>query len=340
MKVEVAGNQPAWDAYVSEAGSSRLYHRWDWLQVIEETFGHKSYRLAAMEDGAIHGVLPLTFIRSRLFGKFLVSIPFFSYGGVLTREEVARDKLLEGAVDLAKKLGASHIELRQGDSCPTDWCQATPKVTMEVLLPATVDEYLRQLSASRRKRIRYSLKSGLRVEWGRGETLSVFYKLFALNMRNLGTPVYPRRFFENQISRFGENIRILTLWDHSEPVAAGFVTSHGTTLELPWAASISGHQKKDLSLVMYWHLIERAIEERYEWLDLGRCTRGSGSWDFKRHWNPIERPLHWYYWLEAGASLPEVRPDNPKFRLAKTLWKRLPLAVANGLGPHLVRSIP
>jgi FemAB-related protein (PEP-CTERM system-associated) len=339
MMVEVSSDQRAWDAYVSAAVPDRLYHRWDWLEVIEQTFGHKSFRLVAVQNGTIRGVLPLTSMRSRLFGNFLVSIPFFTYGGVIAATEESRNALLCSAVQLAKNIGANHIELRQGD-CPTGWRQTTSKVTMEIPLPTTVEEYLTQLSSSRRKRIRYCLKSGLHAEWSGREGLPAFYKLFALNMRNLGTPVYPLRFFENQICRFRERIRILTLWDQNEAVAAGFVTSHGTTLELPWAASLSDYQKKDLSLVMYWRLIEKAITEGYHGLDLGRCSRGSGSWEFKRHWNPIERPLHWYYWLNAGASIPEFRADNPKFKIATGLWKRLPLAVANGLGPHIVRSIP
>lgn len=91
---------------------------------------------------------------------------------------------------------------------------------------------------------------------------------------------------------------------------------------------------------MYWEFIQKAIAERFNRIDLGRCSPGSGTYDFKRHWNPVERPLHWYYWLAGGASLPHLRPDNPKFKFATRIWKRLPLAVANGLGPRLVRSIP
>jgi serine/alanine adding enzyme len=340
MKVELASNQEAWDAYVSMAAPDRLYHRWAWLDIIKGTFGHEAYRLSATEDGTIHGVLPLMSIRSRLFGNCLVSIPFSSYGGVLAVRDDARHMLMNSAIELAKQLRVNHIELRQGEAYETSWQVATPKVTMEISLPDTIDEYLMQLSASRRKRIRYCLKSDLRADWTGEEGLPNFYNLFAINMRNLGTPVYPRLFFQNQLSRFRNQIRILTLWDQTEPVAAGFVTSHGTTLELPWAASIAGYQKKDLSLVMYWRLIEKAIEEGYRTLDLGRCTRGSGSWEFKRHWNPTERSLHWYYWLKPGTSVPEFRPDNPRFKFATGLWKRLPLAVANGLGPRLVRSIP
>lgn len=340
MNIELARNREPWDAYVESAAPESLYHRWVWRDVIEETFGHQPYYLTAVEDGAIRGVLPLVRIRSRLFGSSLISIPFFSYGGVVADTEAAREGLLAKAAELGRELGVRHIELRQGDESPMSWPMASAKVTMEIQLPGTIEEYFNQLSTSRRKKLRYGLKRGLRAEWGSGEAVPMFYKIFATNMRNLGTPVYPIAFFENQIRRLRGNIRILSLWDDAKPVAASFVTSHRDSLELPWAASLPESRKKEAPMIMYWALIEKGIEEGFRKIDLGRCSPGGGTYDFKRHWNPVERPLHWYYWLGTNASIPQPRPDDPKFKLATSVWKRLPLVIANGLGPRLVRSIP
>ncbi len=340
MNIELARDREPWEAYVDTAAPASLYHRWVWREVIEDTFGHQPYYLTAIEGNTIRGILPLVSIRSRLFGNSLISIPFFSYGGVVADTDLARRTLLEGAADLGRELGARHIELRQGDQSAISWPMSSTKVTMEIQLPATVDDYCKQLSTSRQKKIRYGLKRGLRAEWGGLEAVPIFYKIFATNMRNLGTPVYPSAFFENQMSRLREKIRILSLWDGTKPVAASFVTAHRETLELPWAASLPESRKKEAPMIMYWTLIEKAIEERFHKIDLGRCSPGGGTYEFKRHWNPVERPLHWYYWLGANASIPRPRPDNPKFRFATKLWKRLPLLVANGLGPRIVRSIP
>jgi serine/alanine adding enzyme len=340
MNIELARGRQSWDAYVDSTAPGNFYHPWVWGEVIEETFGHKAYYLTAVENGAIRGVLPLVSIRSRLFGNSLISIPFFSYGGVVADTEQARESLLTGAAELGRELGTRHVELRQGDPSPMSWQMSSSKITMEIHLPATIDEYFNQLSTSRRKKIRYGLKRGLRVEWAGLEALPMFYKIFATNMRNLGTPVYPIEFFENQMRRLGNKIRILCLWDGGKPAAAAFVTAHRDTLELPWAASLPDSRKREAPMMMFWALIEKAIEEGFRKVDLGRCSRGGGSYEFKRHWNPVERPLHWYYWLAEGASVPHLRPDNPKFKLATELWKRLPLAVANGLGPRLVRSLP
>jgi serine/alanine adding enzyme len=340
MKVEIIEDPEIWNNCVSKFAPKRTYHLWSWRKVIEETFGHRSYYLAAIDENGVRGILPLVLIKSKLFGRSLISIPFFSYGGVLADSDEAREKLLEAAAQCARELGAGHVEVRQGDECNISWVSASPKVTMEIELPDTVDEYLKGLSTSRRKRARYNLKRGFRAEWAGIEGLPTFYRIFAANMRNLGTPVYPRDFFENQFRHFPDDLNVVSLWDGRKAVAAGILTAHGKTLELPWAASLEEYRKQETPAVLYWSVIEKAILQGYRSLDLGRCTKGSGNWAFKRHWNPVERPLHWYYWLRPGTAIPELRPDNLKFRVAINLWKRLPLIVANGLGPRLVRSIP
>lgn len=338
--VELAERADEWDRYVESVEPESLYHRWVWREVIEESFGHRAYYLAAAADGAICGVLPLVQVRSRLFGNSLVSIPFFSYGGVLANTEEARDALLARAEDLGRELGVGHIELRQSWVLPTSWAKHSHKIIMQVELPRTVDEYWRRLTPGRRKRIRYLRKHQFTDEWGGMEAVPIFYKIFAANMRNLGTPVYPLEFFEQQIRRLPDNIRIMILRDGSQPVAAGFVTAHRKTLELPWAASLPESRKKEAPTMLYWTLIERAIEQGFRRLDLGRCSPGGGTYEFKRHWQPLERLLTWYYWTPAGAPIRTLSSGNSKFKLATAIWKRLPLAVANRLGPKLVRGIP
>jgi serine/alanine adding enzyme len=340
MKVELTEHREAWDAYVQAAAPENVCHRWVWRDVIEETFGHRPHYLAALDGGTIRGVLPLVSMRSRLFGNFLVSIPFFSYGGILADTGEAREHLLASAAALGRELGARHIELRQGNACPMSWPSSCFKVTMEIHLPDTADQYWKRLSSGMRNKIRQGQKHNLRAEWGGLEAVPTFYQLFAANMRNLGTPVYAREFFENQIRRLPDRIRVLSLWDGATPVAAAFLIANQHTLQLPWSASLPQSRKKYSQVLLYWNFIQQAIADGFRKIDLGRCSPGSGTHEFKRHWGPVERPLHWYYWLAPGASMPQLRPDNAKFRLAIELWKRLPLAVANCLGPRLVRSIP
>jgi len=334
------------DGYVKAISARHGYHQWVWREVVEATFQHQPYYLAARQSGVIRGVLPLFLIRSRLFGHALISLPFFSYGGLLADNADIAGELLGAASILSLELGARYVELRQGEALPTGtedtkaWPRTACKVTMEIQLPPSTDEYLARLSPSRRKRLRYVLRNRFHSQWGGLEALNVFYRIFAINMRNLGTPVYPLKFFAEQLSRMPERIRILTLYDGATPLAAAFLTAHGDTLEMPWAASLPESHRKEAPTVLYWTIIQRAIEEGFQKVDFGRCTPGSGNYHFKRHWRPVERPLYWYYWLRSGASVPDRHPDNPALSLAISLWKRLPLAFANRIGPRLVRSLP
>lgn len=340
MKIELANEREAWDGYVAAVAPDNVYHRWAWREVIERTFGHRPFYLAAIEGGAVRGVLPLVQIRSGIFGNFLVSMPYCSYGGILADSDSACESLLARAVELASELDARHIELRQGEAHRIPWKSSAHKVTMEIKLPASADEYWRRLSSGMRNKIRQGQKHNLHAQWNGANALESFYEIFAVNMRNLGTPVYSRQFFENQISQMPGRIRILTIRDDATPVAAAFITAHQQTLELPWSASLPEWRKKYSQVLMYWTLIRKAIEEGFRKVDLGRCTYSSGTYEFKRHWNPAERPLNWYYWLAPGVPMPQLGPDSPKFKLASRIWQHLPLAVANGLGPRVVRSLP
>ncbi|MBV8771855.1 MAG: FemAB family PEP-CTERM system-associated protein [Deltaproteobacteria bacterium] len=345
VKVELATRPDEWDCYVDSIQSDNLYHRWVWRDVIEASFGHRAYYLAAIADGAICGVLPLVLVRSRLFGDSLVSLPFFSYGGVVADNGTARDALLSSAVELGRELKVRQIELRDSGvndttPLPAGWIEQSHKIVMEVGLPKTIDDYWQRLSPGRRKRLRYLLRRQLESEWGGIEAVPVFYEIFAANMRNLGTPVYPREFFEQQLRRLPDNIRILIIRDGSKPMAAGFVTAHRESLELPWAASLPESRKKEAPTVLYWSLIEHGIKEGFARVDLGRCSPAGGNYEFKRHWQPVERPLNWHYLQTSGAPIRMLNGDSPKFKLATAIWRRLPIAVANRLGPRLVRGIP
>jgi FemAB-related protein (PEP-CTERM system-associated) len=225
MNVEICADPLRWDAYVASVPEASNYHRWRWRDAIEETFGHKAYYFNAVDNGSVTGVLPLVHIKSRIFGQFLVSVPFFSYGGVLANTPDVAASLTAAAEELARQVGVRHIELRQGSELSTAWTSLAPKVTMEVELPGTVQELSDRLSPKMRKRIRFARKNGLEPQWGGPEALANFYPVFATNMRNLGTPVYPRSWFENICRHFPDQIRILTLLEQGKPASFTWLVS-------------------------------------------------------------------------------------------------------------------
>ena len=170
--------------------------------------------------------------------------------------------------------------------------------------------------------------------------MPAFYGVFARNMRFLGTPVMPRAWFENVLRETAEQVRILLLCEGDQAVAGTVVTSFRRTLELPWIASLPDSRRNYSTVLLYWTALEWAIQKGFATVDLGRCTPGGGTYEFKRQWNAEAVPLHWYYWLAPGVSIPHLRPDNPRYRLAISLWKRLPLGLTLQLGPRIVRYIP
>jgi FemAB-related protein (PEP-CTERM system-associated) len=340
LSVELCRDPALWDAFVQSAPDATNYHRWVWKQVVEDTYGHQTFYLAATTDGVVQGVLPLVSITSRLFGNCLVSMPFFSYGGVLASSPEVEEKLLARAVEIAGETGARHIELRQGRPCPYGWQEATRKVTMLVELPGTVDELWKGLSTGMRNKIRSAQKRGLTSDCGGIERLDAFYDIFATNMRDLGTPVYPRSWFQNMCRYNPAGVRILTVWDEGRPVAAGLISLFRETAEWPWSATLAPARRKYGAVFLYWSLLEWALQNGYRRVDFGRSTPGTGNWEFKKHWGCEEKPLHWWCWLAPGGQVPDMHADNPRYRLAVRIWQHLPLGVANWLGPRLVRSIP
>jgi hypothetical protein len=172
------------------------------------------------------------------------------------------------------------------------------------------------------------------------EEVANFYPVFAGNMRNLGTPVYPRCWFENLCRCAPASTRIVTLWDGAKPVAGAFLSSFRETMEAPWIASLPEARKHYSSVLLYWTFLQWAIGQGSRKFDLGRCTPGGGTYEFKRLWGCTERPLHWCHWLPQGTPLPQLQKESPKFQFAIRLWKHLPLFVANQLGPRIVRCLP
>jgi FemAB-related protein (PEP-CTERM system-associated) len=329
-----------WDAFVGASDVACLYHDARWKEVIGETFGHRCHYLAAREACTLQGVLPLVEIRSLLFGRFLVSLPFVTYGGLAATSPQAASALAEAAVQLARQLGASHVELRQRCDVPLSWPARRHKVGLTVRLPAQLEDAWTALSSRLRGKIRKARRSGAAFCVFGPEGAAGFYSVFCRNMRDLGTPVYPFRLFLNIGRRFGPAVRVFQVLLHGRPVAAAFGLQDRCVIRLPWICSDYRSAKTYVNEFLYWSVIEWASRHGFTAVDLGRSTAGGGNYRFKKQFNAEEEPAPWYFWAPEGRRPRELSPDNPRFRWAIRLWSRLPLAVTNTVGPLLVRSLP
>jgi serine/alanine adding enzyme len=335
-----ASERADWDDFVRAAPGAELYHDYRWRSLIHTVFGHESLYLIA-RDGrrAVRGVLPLVRLRSRLFGDFLVSVPYFNYGGILADSAAAAQALAAAAAQRAAQLGAGHVELRHRDRLRLEWPAREDKVTMLLELPESEEALLKSFSAKLRSQIRRPTKEGATVRQGGAELLPDFYAVFARNMRDLGTPVYPRAFFDAIFAAFSTQARAFVVDLGGKPVAAGIVLTHRTTAEIPWASSLREANRSGANMLLYGSVLRDAIERGCRRFDFGRSTRDSGTYRFKQQWGAQPQQLRWHYWL-AGGELPRLTPSNPKYQAAIALWRKLPLPVANWLGPRIVKNLP
>jgi len=335
------GERGAWDSFVQSRPGASVYHLSRWQGVIESVFGHPLECWGAWSaNGCLLGVLPVVRLRSRLFGDYQVSVPYFNYGGAVGVSAEIEERLMRHAGEAAGELGCSHVEFR--DRAARDgWTARTDKVAMELALPDDPETLWKALGGKLRAQVRRPLKEeGITVVRGGAGLLDDFYAVFARNMRDLGTPVYPRRFFAAILEAFPERARIVVVRHRATPVAAAFLIDYRRRMEIPWASSVREYNRLGVTMLLYWEVLRLAIERGNQVFDFGRSTVDAGTYRFKKQWGAQPRQLHWHYWLKGGGEPPRLNPDNPKYRLAIRAWQRLPLAVANRLGPMIVKNLP
>lgn len=337
------GRDDEWRAYVDGAPGASLYHALEWREISQRSFGHRSWYLMVRDSDRVRGVLPVVEMQSTLFGHFFVSLPFLDYGGILADTPECEMALATAAAQLAVKRGARHIELRQPSVATgltgAGWTVRQHKAALVVALGADQEKIWSGLSSRLRGKIRKANKSGAMFSVEGSEALADFYRVFGLNMRNLGTPVYSPAFFQN-ILRSAKDAAILLVRHQGRAIAGAIALRHGDRIELPWICSDYAHASHQVNEFLYWNAITWGCRTGARELDLGRCSVDSGTYRFKEQWNPDIRPLFWYYWLASGDALPELSPSNPKYALAIRCWKHMPVALANRLGPWIVRNIP
>jgi serine/alanine adding enzyme len=342
MKVILVDSQTsAWDSFVHSVGDATPYHQFNWKTVITTSFGHPCHYLGAVDNnGDWQGVLPLVHMRSKLFGNFLISVPFVNYGGLIYKNDLAKELLLDEAERLRISLGATHVELRHAGRSLRGIKTRQNKVSMLLDLAPDVDSQWRCFNAKLRNQIRKAEKSGLQFMVGRLELLDGFYAVFARNMRDLGTPVYGKSFFRNILEVFPDSTRIFAVYHETRMIAAGIGSWFKDTLEIPWASSISDYKMLCPNNMLYWEAIRFAIGKGFKKLDFGRSTPDQGTYYFKKQWGAQPVQLYWQYLMDGHTTMPDLSPSNPRYQAAIRIWQRLPLPATRVLGPMIVRNIP
>jgi len=332
------GADASWDSFVESQPEGTFFHLSGWKTVIEESFGHRCHYLVAREGNEVAGVLPLTHVRGRIFGNSLISNGFCVYGGPLAKSKAALNALNSAAEELARELRVDRIEYRLRVPLHPDWpCNRQTYVTFRKTIESDPDKAMLAIPRKQRAMVRKGIKEGLVGEID--SDVSRLYPLYAESLRNLGTPVTSRRYFECLKSVFSNSTEVVTVTRKGEPLAS-VISFFFRNEVLPYygggRAIARRHAANDF---MYWEVMRRASETGLSIFDFGRSKVGTGSFAFKKHWGFEPEPLHYEHRLLRLEEIPEINPLNPKYALMVATWKRLPLAVTNLLGPHIAREL-
>ena len=326
-----------WDDFVSAAPEATFFHRAGWKTVIERAFGHRTYFLQAQIGDRIVGVLPLAEVKSRLFGHTLVSLPFCVSGGIVARDAEAARALDEAAQALARRLGVDHLEYRHAEPLHPEWIHSDLYCTFRKNILADVEANLNAIPRKQRAMVRKGIKAGLRSELDDG--VERLFAAYSQSVHRLGTPVFAKSYFRTLREVFGADCEVLTVMRGDE-VIASVLSFYFRDQVLPYygggtnaAREVAGND------FMYWELLRRACERGIKVFDFGRSKRGTGAFDFKKNWGFEPQPLAYEYQLVHGARLAEHNPLNPRYALLIRAWRRLPLPLANLIGPRIVRNL-
>jgi FemAB-related protein (PEP-CTERM system-associated) len=341
-----------------------------WRDVIHETYGHPTYYLMAVRrqvadpargvgeltsaSESLVGVLPLVHLKHRLFGNSLVSLPYVDGGGVLADSAEVEGQLLVESIALARRIGADSIDLRcertivachdttrvgAGRLAPATVAHRSNKVRMLLKLPGSSAELVKSFKSKLRSQINRPLKEGCKSSIGGLELLEDFYRVFLINMRDLGSPVHSKELMRQVLEVYSERSRIIVVYNSGKPIATALVTGFNEILRNPWASSDRKYAFMSPNMLLYLRMLEFACDNGYKVFDFGRSTTGEGTYRFKEQWGAVAAPLHWYLISLNDKSLDPNASGMERYELAGRLWSRLPLVVTKVIGPRIRKHI-
>jgi FemAB-related protein (PEP-CTERM system-associated) len=329
---------PSWDRFVLSAEGGTFFHLAGWKQIFTEAFGLTPHFLLAEQDGRIVGILPLVHQKSVLFGNVLISTPFLIEGGPITKDANVRKALDNAALDLMRKSGAEYVEFRSRVATREGWaCRKGLYATFKRPIGLLDIENLLAIPRKQRAVVRKTLSSSLTSAVDK--TANRFFRVYSESVRNLGTPVFSKKYFALLLQIFAEHCDIIVILDDGRPVSAVLNFYFKDTVMPYYGGGISAARRNGANDFLYWEVMRRAAARGYRQFDFGRSKNGTGAFHFKKNWGFEPEWLEYEYFLSGGQSLPEKNPNNPRYKLAIKMWKHLPLPIANFLGPLLISGL-
>jgi len=332
------GSAARWDEFVLACPEATFFHRAAWQGIIHDVFRHPTYFLYAEVAGQIQGVLPLAHVNSLLFGNALIALPFAVYGGVAASSPEAVQALEDEAQKLARKLDVQHLEFRNVSARHDDWPAQDLYVTFRKEILPDVEANMQAIPRKQRAMVRKGIKNELVSSID--SNTDRFFKLFADNVHRHGTPAMPKRYFDTLLKVFGKDCEILTVTTADGQLLSSVLSFYFRDEVLPYYAG-DDESARNLAAndFKYWELMRRSCERGLKVFDYGRSKIGTGPYAFKKNWGFEPQPLHYEYCLYKRDSIPQNNPNNAKYKLFIEAWRRMPIGLANWLGPHIVRNL-
>jgi len=312
---------------------------------VEEAYNHRAFYLMAEKNNQVAGVLPLIYLKSPLIAGQFVSLPYCDVGDIVTTEENTKEKLIVEAVSLAKRAKARYIEIR-GQINPSSFGNLglpvsvqSHKVRMMMELPGSSEILWNSFRSKLRSQIRKTEKNGLRFVWGEHKDIDSFYVVFSRNMRDLGSPVHSKKWFEAILQYYDTNARMGLVYNNKHLIGAGIILSIHNNISVPWASTLQEYNRLSPNMLLYWEFIKYAADNGFVGFDFGRSTPNEGTYKFKEQWGAQPVPLYWNYINMCGCDIKFNTRDSAGRNTVARLWQRLPLGVANYIGPAIRKHI-
>ncbi|MFX0199988.1 MAG: FemAB family XrtA/PEP-CTERM system-associated protein [Candidatus Hodarchaeota archaeon] len=330
----------AWDEFVSSTSNATFFHQIGWKKLVEKCYKYKPIYLMAKEAGEINGILPLFLVKNIFLGKRLISVPFAIAGGVCTNNTTATNILIDKAIELTKNFGCIYLELRNLEEENFDnLVKKGNYFNFRVRLNSDHQTLWKGLRPTNRRYIRKAQRNNLDIILHSKE-FQQFYHVYSRGQRNLGTPIQAYEWLENLFFEFPDNHSIAMAIYNGKTVAAFLVRYFKNTVTYIFGYSLEEYRRLYPNYILIWELCQHACRNGYEWFDLGRSVKSSGTYFFKEGWSAKPVQLNYQYYLNKPINIPDTSQENPRRRLFSKIWKTLPVPLANTLGPVIRRRYP
>lgn len=330
-----------WDAFAEACPHASLYHLWAWTDVNAEELGHRTFALAAVDGDTLLGIYPIVQVKSRLFGNIGCSMPFVNFGGPAAHDPALDEALLAEGARVAARERMDYLEIRSVRPLPGPYPSQQHKISLTVDLPPSPEAMWTKFKSAHRQDIRKAEKEGFVARHGGADLLDDFYLVLSESWRDLGTPVYAKRYFARVLAALGDaRAWVTVVYRDGEPAAAQMSGRFGATAEGMWLGMREAFRRRYVGYVLYWEILKWASENGHRKYHLGRSSADSGAEAFKRKWNAYATQLYWHYVLAPGRPMPQLNVNNPKYQLAIKAWRAMPVRMTQAIGPVVARCIP